>query len=65
MQDATTLVLNLTYAGTVTIAVLMFLGQLIAFAALAALAACVQMLRHILQHVLQTLRGRMPKSPGK
>lgn len=61
VQDATALVLNLTCAGTGTIAVLMFLGQLIAFTALVGLAACVQ----LLLHVLQTLRCRLPKSPDQ
>lgn len=40
MPDATTLVLGLAYFGTLTIAGLMFLGQLAAFTALLAPAAC-------------------------
>lgn len=46
MRDSSTLVFTLTYAGTLGVALLMFLGQLAAFTALLAIAASAKLLIH-------------------
>ncbi|WP_427136657.1 hypothetical protein [Pseudarthrobacter sp. S9] len=56
MPDATTLVFSLTYVGTLAVALLMFLGQLIAFTALLALAATGRLLTYAVRALLRRLR---------
>lgn len=59
MPDATTLVFGLAYFGTLAIAGLMFLGQLVAFTALLALAAC----GHCLTVAARALLSRKANNP--
>jgi hypothetical protein len=49
MHDSSTLVFTLTYAGTLAVALLMFLGQLAAFTALLTIAAGAKLLIHAAQ----------------
>lgn len=46
MNEPSTLTFTLTYAATLGVAALMFLGQMIAFSAVLALAGTVGLIRH-------------------
>lgn len=56
MNDSSTLSFALTYAGTLGVAVLMFLGQFIAFTALLVLAGTLSVLARAARTVAQRRR---------
>lgn len=60
MHDTSTLAFHLAYAGTLGMAFLMFLGQLIAFTALLALAAA----GRLLFCAVRAFIGRLLNSPA-
>ena len=60
MHDASTLVFNLVYAGTLGIGLLMFLGHLVAFIVLLASAGIAKLLANVLQALVRRLREPAP-----
>ncbi|MDQ0079533.1 endonuclease/exonuclease/phosphatase (EEP) superfamily protein YafD [Arthrobacter oryzae] len=61
MVDASTLALNLTFIGTLGIAFLIFVGQLVSFAVLLCLATAVQLLAAAFQALRPSVRRNSAK----
>lgn len=57
MHDSPTLVFNLSYAGTLDVALLMILGPLAAFTALLAIAATAKLLIYAIRRLVRLLRN--------
>lgn len=55
MHDSSTLVFNLTYAGTLGVALPMLLGQLAAFTALLAIATTAKLLIYAIRILVRSL----------